>query len=240
MKEIYMLTSAMGTMMMNAERLAENAWATSKYHIGQTEEARKMATIFSAFFKKAAPFPISKRYTSHILLAGKDFMASMASKHNLPGILRSCAGLNTRTLDKACRHIRDLEIIPKEEFDRRADAIDAASQKLFKDWYMHNLYTSMAYIQATFQGSVTSAKGFVDPVTASILNKCVFDKFDESSREKNKNSLIFIAGTPCGKQLRPLFDILFVHPKTLLGTGFRLGEGHELETDSDEDDEILN
>ena len=234
-KELYLLTGSMGSMMMNTKKLNEGAWATTKYHLGQSEEARLMSTIFAAFFEKAKSFPISKSYTPHLQLSADGFKAEEARKHNLIHILESCAGLNVRTLSRARNYVRDLEIIPKKEFDSREDNIAASSQKLFVDWFMQYMNNSKAHIQSTFQGRVTASRNFLTPKLASMLNKQVFDRVPESMREENKNALIMIAGTPYGQQLRPLFDILFIHPKSLLGTGFKLSDFSE-SGDSDEDD----
>ncbi len=240
-KELYLLTGSMGSMMMNAKKLNEGAWATTKYHLGQSEEARLMSTIFAAFFDRAKSFPISKSYTPHLQLSTDGFKAEEARKHNLYQILHSCAGLNTRVLSRARDYVRDLEIIPKKEFDARADNIAASSQKLFVDWFMQYMTNSKAHIQSTFQGRVTASRNFLTPKLASMLNRQVFDRVPESMREENKNALIMIAGTPYGQQLKPLFDILFIHPKSLLGTGFKLSEGQELDDgDDDGEDDFLS
>ena len=225
-KELYMLNAALGSMAAVAEVLMDNGWATFKIHVGHTEQSRRLATIIRPFFMFAEIYPVSKGYTKHMMFAGKGYRKQASERADLVTLLMSCASLDAYELTKACCIVRDMEIIPKTEFDEFEKKVNRTSGKMFMDWFDHNLAISRVYVQATLEGCVTASLGYISQGVADLLNRLVFTHVSESTRRKNQHTLHDVMLTPYGQQIKPFF--VFTAPSPLmLRMSFRGDDGVE-------------
>ena len=219
-KELHLLTSCLAQMIFCVKILRRDGWITLKIHGGQSEESRKMATIIRPFFERAEIYPISKAYTNHMVFAGIGFRRKEAVKYQLYERLRGCASLNTSVLNEMEKTVRGLEIIKKEDFDVFARKVERTSQKMFMDWYDHNLAISRAYVQATLYGEVSPSPGYLSPEVAELLNKLVFRRVPEVDRKKNLYTLDTLMQTPFGEQLKPFFIFVPEPRNTMVSSKF--------------------
>ena len=221
-KEIYFLTMALGQMAGIVHILENDGWATFKIHTGQTEQSRYLATMIRPFFDQMECYPITKQYTSHILVVALGFRRALAESVNLADLIMSCGSLDANEMRMVCDHIEAVayqhKAIRKEEYAAYKMKVYKTSCKMYMDWFDHNVAISKAYIQATLEGHVSAAPGYLTPEIAELLNRKVFSRMQEATRRKNLQVLRTIMATPFGEQLRPLF-VSSPHPTKALMTG---------------------
>jgi hypothetical protein len=234
-KEIFFLTMALGQMAAIVQILENNGWATFKIHTGQTEQSRYLATMIRPFFEQMECYPISKQYTSHILVVALGFRRPLAERVNLADLLMSCGSLDANEMRMVCEHIEALayqhKAIRQEDYAAYKLKVYKTSCKMYMDWFDHNVAISKAYIQATLEGRVSPAPGYLRPEIAELLNRRVFSRVHEATRQKNLQLLRAIMATPFMEQLRPLFVSAPPLPKALHSPTGDSDSGSDSESD---------
>ncbi len=215
-KEIYFLTAALGQIMATFSVLEEGGWATFKIHGGQTEESRCLAKIIRPFFEECEIYPVSKAYTCHMLVAGKGFKKHTVEGKALVSLLETCSSLNTSSLNHVCSLIKNEYIITEKEFENFEQRVELTSQKMFMDWFDHNVAISKASIQAPLEGEVEPYAGYLIPEVGRLLNKLVFRHVSQDDLTRNRKTLQTIMETPFGAQLQPLFVFAGPPPTSLI------------------------
>ena len=204
--------------------LDEGGWATFKVHGGQTEESRCIATLIRPFFDKCEIYPVSKAYTCHMLVAALGFKKSVVERLSFVSLLESCASINTNSLTHMCSFIKNSNVIPVPEFDKFEKKVEMTSQKMFMDWFDHNVAISKASIQATLEGEVDPNAGYLLPEVGRLLNKLVFRHVSQEDLAVNRKLLHTIMETPFGHQLQPLFVFAGPPPTSLVMPGSQSDE----------------
>lgn len=215
-KEIYFLTTALGQMMAIFSILEEGGWATFKIHSGQTEESRCIAKIIRPFFEDCEIYPVSKAFTCHMLVAGKGFKRSVVDGMALVSLLETCSSINTISLTHTCSLIKKACIISESQFELFERKVELTSQKMFMDWFDHNVAMSKASIQATLEGEVDPYAGYLLPEVGKLLNKLVYRHVSHEDITFNRRTLHTIMETPFGAQLQPLFMFVGPPPTSLI------------------------
>jgi hypothetical protein len=212
-KEIYFLTAALGQVMAIFSVLREGGWATFKIHGGQTEESRSIAKMIRPFFEEVELYPVSKAYTSHMLLAGQGFKKQKVDTMAIISLMETCSSLNIISLAKVCALIRKENIIPEADFELFEKKVELTSQKMYMDWFDHNVAISKASIQATLEGRVDPYAGYLLPEVGKLLNELVYSRVSQDNVFRNRKTLHILMETPFGAQLKPLF--VFTGPPPL-------------------------
>ena len=215
-KEIYFLTTALGQLMAIFSTLEEGGWATFKIHSGQTEESRCIAILIRPFFEECEIYPVTKAYTCHMLVAGKGFKRSKVDSMALVSLLETCSSINTSSLHHACYLIKKECVISEAEFEIFEKKVELTSQKMFMDWFDHNVAMSKASIQATLEGEVDPHAGYLLPEVGRLLNRLVYQHIAREDIIQNRRTLHTIMETPFGSQLQPLFVFIGPPPTSLV------------------------
>lgn len=218
-KEIYFLTAALGQIMAIFSFLEEGGWATFKIHSGQTEESRCLAKIIRPFFEDCEIYPVSKAFTCHMLVAGKGFKRSVVDRLALVSLLETCSSLNAISLEHVCSLIKKQGVISEAEYEKFGRKVDLTSQKMFMDWFDHNVAISKASVQATLEGEVDPYAGYLLPEVGKLLNRLVFRHVSQQDMVRNRQTLQTIMDTPFGAQLKPLFVFVGPPPTSLVMPG---------------------
>jgi hypothetical protein len=220
-KEIYFLTAALGQVMAIFSVLKEGGWATFKIHGGQTEESRCIAKMIRPFFEECELYPVSKAYTCHMLFAGKGFKRSKVDGMAIVSLMETCSSLNTSSLTHVCALIKREAIIPEADFELFENKVELTSQKMFMDWFDHNVAMSKASIQATLEGCVDPHAGYLLPKVGKLLNELVYSRVSQADLTRNRKTLHILMETPFGAQLQPLFVFTGPPPLSLVMSASR-------------------
>lgn len=215
-KEINFLTTALGQMMAIFSILEEGGWATFKIHSGQTEESRCIAKMIRPFFEYCEIYPVTKAFTCHMLVAGMGFKKSRVDRMALVSLFESCSSLNTYSLNCVCSLIKKECVISESEFELFEKKVELTSQKMFMDWFDHNVAMSKASIQATLEGEVDPYAGYLLPEIGKLLNRLVYRHVSRADITQNRLTLHTIMETPFGAQMQPLFMFAGPPPTSLV------------------------
>ncbi len=206
-KEIYMLSSRMGSTMATLQHLNDGAFLAVKIHKAIQPQAQAFACLLSSCFQRFTAIPFTEVYTDNIQFVGHGFSSQRLQKYALLDKLRDCMCLREDVFQVMCEKLAcEYDDYDRHQLECFRKHLAWCCDKVYAERFKHDILMCQVYIEGTLDGRIKARLPWISKQSAKLLNSKVFHRVSAEVRNQNMQIIRSILKSPAGALLKPLFS----------------------------------